>query len=112
MFRLFLAFFIGIPLVFIGLGTFQAVDQQRKLTTWRRVTATIVSSGIERRVTFKKKGGTSVTYQPTVTYRFEVAGHSYSSQNVTPLAENSTSAEWARRIAAEYAQDKPATAYY
>src|SRR5262245_34312475 len=101
---LFGLFFIGLPMVLIGIGAGIAWRQSVKLTTYRPVEATVLSTRIDAH------RGKSTSYSPRVEYRYNVGGRQYVSSVVTPISESSGHS-WAQGIINCYAPGGKTTAY-
>jgi hypothetical protein len=104
-----LLFVIG-GLIFVAIGGGMAWSQHRKITTYQSVTATVLGTRIERRVSHSKNG-TSTTYKPIVTYRYAVRGTDYVSDEVLPLSQ-SASHSWARSVTGRFKVNQVVEAYY
>jgi hypothetical protein len=103
--RLFVALFCGIALVFMSVGAFMAFDQQRKITTYVPADATIVSGEVQRRESSGGSGSnrrTSVSYGPAVTYRYDVGGQSYTSDDLRPTGTETGSQSWAEGVVGRF----------
>jgi len=108
--RLVASIFTAVALAFMGAASLAAWDQQRQLATFRPVPATVLSRDVQRQVTHNRRSRDSISYKPRITYRYEVAGRTYTSSNVAPLTD-SGSETWARSVIGTYPPG-PATAYY
>jgi len=93
--------------LFLGIGVTLLVKEQRRLTLYAPVTATVLSTRIQAHD--DSEGGT--TYEPVVVYRYYVNDREYTASRVTPLKE-SRSGRWARRVTGRYAIGSEHTAYY
>jgi len=109
--KLLIALFTLLPLLFIGIGTYQVYDQHCKITTFQPVRATVMDTRIEQRTSRDSDGRTQTTYKPVVKYRYEVNGRSYTAQSVTPIGLSAGRA-WAQRIIDRYPKGTTTTAYY
>jgi hypothetical protein len=86
-----------------------AWHQHRKVVTSQPVEAVVVSSGVEEQV--NDEGGTM--YRPSVVYRYDVGGRSYTSSEIFPLtAWASERRETAERFVRPFAVEQSVEAYY
>ena len=96
----------GFCTLFLGIGATMAAKEQRRLSVFRPVPATVLSTRVQ--VHSDPDGN---TYEPVVVYRYRVQDREYTASRVTPLKE-SRSGRWARRVTARYAVGGEYTAYY
>lgn len=89
--------------VAVGLGLFGV--QLYRITTWRPVSANILSSDVGT-VT----GNKGNTYKPVVVYNYRYQGQSYQAAAVTPISI-SAGQSWAQSIANKYRPGDVTTAY-
>ena len=92
--------------VFLAVGGVLVVKEQRRLTAFRPVTATVLSTRVQ-----DHSDSDGTTYEPVVVYRYRVNDREYTASRVTPLAE-SRSGRWAHRVTARYEVGNDYTAYY
>ena len=92
--------------LFLGIGVTLAAKEQRRLSTFKPVDATVLSTRVE---THSDSDGS--TYEPVVVYRYRVQDREYTASRVTPLKE-SRSGRWARRVTARYRVGANYTAFY
>lgn len=95
-------FFCG----FLGVGVTMVAKEQRRLSVFQPVTATVMSTRVE-----EHSSSNGSTYEPVVAYRYEVNGREYVASGVTPLTE-SRSGRWAYRVSAHYQAANNYTAFY
>jgi len=93
--------------LFLGLGIHMIVKEQRRLTGFQPVEATVLSTRVEEHR--DSDGGD--TYEPVVVYRYRVEDREYTASRVTPLNQ-SRSGRWAHGIIARYAVGHRYTAYF
>lgn len=98
--------FVVSSALFAG-GVWLAWQQHQRLTAYQPASATVLSTGV---VTNQDNQGQR-TERPSVRYAYQVNGHSYSSNVVTPFNE-SHSGDWAHRVAAPYHPGETITIYY
>jgi hypothetical protein len=89
--------------VAIGLGIFSL--EVYRISTWRPVTAQVVSSTIAT-----VRGDKGNTYKPLVVYNYTYDGNPYQSSAVTPITI-SAGESWAQAIADKYVPASITTAY-
>jgi hypothetical protein len=92
--------------LFLAVGGTMLVKEQRRLTTYQPVTATVLSNRIE-----EHSDSDGSTYEPVVVYRYRVNDREYTASRVTPLKE-SRSGGWARRVTSRYQVGNDYTAFY
>ena len=92
--------------VFLGLGGTMLAKEQRRLSVYQPVTATVVSTRVD-----EHSDSDGSTYEPVVVYRYHVDDREYTASRVTPLKE-SRSGGWARRVTARYQVGNTYTAFY
>jgi len=92
--------------LFLGVGLTMAAKEQRRLSVFQPVTATVLSTRVE---THSDSDGS--TYEPVIVYRYRVGDREYTASRVTPLKE-SRSGGWARRVTAHYDVGGNYTAFY
>jgi hypothetical protein len=90
------AAFIVLPLIFLALGVWLALDQHHKITSYVEVPATVLSTDIEAHTSTDSDGHTSTSYEPVVVYRYEYDGGSYEHDEVFPLSM-SAGRGWAQK---------------
>ncbi|MCC6580470.1 MAG: DUF3592 domain-containing protein [Phycisphaeraceae bacterium] len=108
-FRVWILLFCGIPIILMIFGFSMVWNQHQKLRTYQPVAAIIMGTDVKKHVSHDKDG-TSVTYEPIITYRYEAANQSHQSSDVFPLSL-SQSRGWAQRVVANYRSGSHATAY-
>lgn len=91
---------------FLGIGATLLVKEQRRLSVFRPVTATVVSTRVE-----EHHDSDGRTYEPVVVYRYRVNDREYVASRVTPLRE-SRSGGWAHRVTQRFPVGSTQTAYY
>ena len=92
--RVGLYFMAAFCCVFLGIGVTMAAKEQRRLSVFQPVTATVLSTRVE-----EHSDSDGSTYEPVVVYRYRVQDREYTASRVTPLKE-SRSGKWARRVTA------------
>jgi len=92
--------------LFLGIGVTMAAKEQRRLSVFQPVTATVLGTRVD---THSDSDGS--TYEPVVVYRYRVGDREYTASRVTPLKE-SRSGGWARRVTARYNVGGNYTAFY
>jgi uncharacterized protein DUF3592 len=92
--------------LFLGIGAVTLAKEHRRLTTYRPVSATVLSTSVE-----EHSDSDGSTYEPVVVYRYYVDDRPYTASRVTPL-KSSRSGRWAHRIVAKYRVGDSYTAYY
>lgn len=92
--------------LFMGIGGTMLVKEHRRLTVFRPVSATVLSTRVE-----EHSDSDGSTYEPVVVYRYRVNEREYTASRVTPLSE-SRSGGWASRVTARYQVNGEYTAYY
>ncbi|HUQ80660.1 MAG TPA: DUF3592 domain-containing protein [Gemmatimonadaceae bacterium] len=92
--------------VFLAFGGTMLAKEQRRLSVFLPVTATVLSTRVE-----EHSDSDGSTYEPVVVYRYRVQDREYTASRVTPLKE-SRSGRWASRVANRYAVGSDYTAYY
>lgn len=92
--------------LFLGVGVTMAAKEQRRLSVFQPVTATVLGTRVD---THSDSDGN--TYEPVVVYRYRVGGREYTASRVTSLKE-SRSGGWARRLTAHYSVGGSYTAFY
>ncbi len=103
--------FVGIGAGLYGWQAVEALDQHRRISTFRPVEATVHTVRVDMRETRTSKGGRSVTYAPIVHYEYEVDGRMHSNTQVLPKPHTGSS-EWASEIASRFVEGEPCEAYY
>ena len=91
---------------FLAVGTRMLAKEQRRLTVFQPVEATVLSTRVD-----EHSDSDGSTYEPVVVYRYRVGDRSYTASRVTPLKE-SRSGSWASRVAGRYQVGSTYTAYY
>jgi len=91
---------------FLGIGVKMLAKEQRRLSEFQPVTATVMSTRVE-----EHSSSDGSTYEPVVSYRYQVNGREYVASRVTPLTE-SRSGRWAYRVANRYQAGSNYTAFY
>jgi hypothetical protein len=92
--------------VFLAVGARMLAKEQRRLSDFRPVEATVLSTRVD-----EHSDSDGSTYEPVVVYRYRVGDRSYTASRVTPLKE-SRSGSWASRVAGQYQVGSTYTAYY
>ena len=92
--------------IFLVVGIVMLAKEQRRLTTFEPVTATVLSVRVDAHT-----DSDGSTYEPVVTYRYRVGGSEYTSAHVTPLRE-SRSGGWAYRVIDRFQIGSEYTAFY
>jgi len=92
--------------VFLAIGTRMLAKEQRRLSVFQPVEATVLSTRVD-----EHSDSDGSTYEPVVVYRYRVGDRSYTASRVTPLRE-SRSGSWASRVAGRYEVGSTYTAYY
>ena len=92
--------------VFLAIGTRLLAKEQRRLSVFQPVEATVLSTRVD-----EHSDSDGSTYEPVVVYRYRVGDRSYTASRVTPLKE-SRSGSWASRVAGRYQVGSTYTAYY
>jgi uncharacterized protein DUF3592 len=92
--------------LFLGVGVTMAAKEQRRLSVYQPVTATVLSTRVE-----EHSDTDGSTYEPVVAYRYRVQGREYTASRVTPLKE-SRSGRWASQVTAQYQIGSEHTAFY
>ena len=92
--------------VFLGIGVTMIAKEQRRLTVFQPVTATVLSTRVD-----EHSDSDGSTYEPVVVYRYRVNDREYTASRVTPLRQ-SRSGRWARRVTARYQVGGTYTAFY
>lgn len=98
--------FLGIPGVFLGVGTWFIIQQQHKLETWLPVPARVLSATIE-----VNRSSDSTSYKPVVRYSYEVDGRSLQNDQVTIL-NMSSGRGWAQKILDRFPVGSECTAWH
>lgn len=111
MIRLFLALFIIVPLIFVGVGGSLVWSQHHKITTFVPVTATVISTDIKVHESTDSDGHPSTSYEPIVNYRYQVDGRTYECNEVIPLG-GSGPHSWARELVNRFQQGQEVDAFY
>jgi hypothetical protein len=92
--------------VFLAIGTRMLAKEQHRLSAFRPVDATVLSTRVA-----EHRDSDGSTYEPVVVYRYRVDDRSYTASRVTPLNE-SRSGSWASRVAGGYRVGSTYTAFY
>jgi len=92
--------------VFLALGARMLAKEQRRLSVFQPVEATVLSTRVD-----EHSDSDGSTYEPVVVYRYRVGDRAYTASRVTPLKE-SRSGSWASRVAGRYEVGSTYTAYY
>ena len=92
--------------VFFGVGVTMLMREQRRLSVFQPVTATVLSTRVE-----EHSDSDGSTYEPVIVYRYRVRDREYTASRVTPLRE-SRSGRWARRVTGRYQVGSEYTAYF
>ena len=92
--------------IFLGIGGTMLYNENRRLTTYRPVEATVLGTRVE-----EHSDSDGSTYEPVVEYRYYVNDRPYTASRVTPL-KVSRSGRWAYRVIARYQTGATYTAYY
>jgi len=96
----------GVCLLFLAIGTRSLVKEQRRLTVFQPVTATVLSTRVDEH---GDSDGSS--YEPVVVYRYVVGDRQFTASQVTPLRE-SRGSSWAFGIVRRYQVGASYTAFY
>ena len=99
--KLLILMFVGIPLVFIAIGTWQIAEQGRKMTSYVEGKGEVVPPAPEVKVRTGSGKNKSKSYSPVVRYRYESGGNIYRAEKVFPLS-NSVSRTRAYDIVHQY----------
>jgi hypothetical protein len=108
--RLLWFFLSAAALAISAVGAHGAWEQNRKITTWKPVEVTVVARRLDERVSHGK-GGRRVTYQPKVTFKYQVNGRPFSSSNVLPYLDH-RSFSWAFQIINRFREGRTYEGYY
>ena len=92
--------------VFLAIGTRMLAKEQRRLSVFHPVEATVLSTRVD-----EHSDSDGSTYEPVVVYRYRVGDREYTASRVTPLRE-SRGGSWASRIAGRYQVGSTYTAFY
>ena len=92
--------------IFLGVGATMVYNENRRLTTYRPVEATVLGTRVE-----EHSDSDGSTYEPVVEYRYYVNDRPYTATRVTPL-KMSRSGRWAHRVIAKYRTGATYMAYY
>jgi hypothetical protein len=92
--------------VFLAIGARMLAKEQHRLSVFRPVQATVLSTRVD-----EHSDSDGSTYEPVVVYRYRVDDRSYTASRVTPLRE-SRSGSWASRVAGGYQVGNTYTAFY
>jgi hypothetical protein len=92
--------------VFLGVGATMLAKEQRRLSVFQPVEATVLSTRVQ-----EHSDSDGSTYEPVVVYRYRVRDREYTASRVTPLKE-SRSGGWARRVIRRYQVGSNYTAFY
>jgi hypothetical protein len=92
--------------VFLAVGTTMLAKEQRRLSVFQPVEATVLSTRVE-----EHSDSDGSTYEPVVVYRYRVRDREYTASRVTPLKQ-SRSGGWARRVIGRYQVGSSYTAFY
>ena len=92
--------------LFLGVGVTMLAKEQRRLSVYEPVTATVLSTRVE-----EHSDSDGSTYEPLVVYRYRVQEREYTASRVTPLRE-SRSRRWAHRVIARYPIGSTHTAFH
>ena len=92
--------------LFLGIGVVSLAKEQRRLSVFQPVAATVLSTRVE-----EHSDSDGSTYEPVIVYRYRVQGREYTASRVTPLKE-SRSGRWAQRVIGRYQVGSEYTAYY
>jgi len=104
--RILLVFMGAFCCLFLGIGATMLAKEQRRLSVFQPVTATVVSTSVE-----EHSDSDGSTYEPVVMYRYRVRDRDYVASRVTPLKE-SRSGRWAYRVTERYQVGREYTAFY
>jgi hypothetical protein len=104
------AAFIVLPLIFLAVGVWLALDQHDKITSYVEVPATVVSTDIETHTSTDSDGHTSTSYEPVVVYRYEYGGDSHEYDEVFPLGM-SGGRGWAQKTLDQFKPGQPVPAF-
>lgn len=92
--------------VFLGVGGTMLAKEQRRLSVFLPVQATVLSTRVR-----EHSDSDGSTYEPVVVYRYRVGDREYTASRVTPLKE-SRSGGWASRVTGRYQVGSTYTAFY
>jgi hypothetical protein len=110
--RLWLLGFCGIPLIFVGVGSYQAWGQWHRLRSFVPTEAVVTATDIKTHISNDSDTGTSYSYQPLVSRRYQVQGRAYTTSEVLPLAGYAGGGDWARQTINRYHPGERVTTYY
>ena len=100
-----------VPVVFVGVGVWLAIDQERRLVMFIPVDAQVLSSGVQTELAYDDEGDPYQIYTPVVEYQYEIYEQTHTSQQVTALSMSNQSESWARDIVARYPVGRAVDAY-
>jgi len=92
--------------LFLGIGVTFLAKEQRRLSVFRPVTATVLSTRVD-----EHSDSDGSTYEPVVVYRYRVQDREFTASRVTPLKE-SRGSRWAHNVTARYQIGGNYTAFY
>jgi len=92
--------------VFLGVGATMLAKEQRRLSVFQPVEATVLSTRVQ-----EHSDSDGSTYEPVVVYRYRVRDREYTASRVTPL-EESRSGGWARGVIGRYQVGSRYTAFF
>jgi hypothetical protein len=102
---------VGIPLIFIAIGSWQVVEQRRKMTSYVEGKGEVVTPGPEVKVRTGTGKNRSTTYTPVVRYRYESRGSIYRSESVFPVS-GSVSKSRAYEVVNQFPVGRAVKVYY
>jgi len=101
---------LGLGAVFFGLGFNGAVKQHYKITHFKPVTATVLSSYVKHTKSETRRR-TEHLYRPSIEYTYVLNGQTYKSNSVA-IFKSHTGRDWATSVVREYPKGKTVTAFY
>ena len=109
--KLFAAIFCAAGLLFMAIGVGAAGWQDYKIRHSAPVSATVLSTEVERHESHDSDGHDSTTYKPVVRFRYEVDGRSYTGSEVFPLSQ-SAGYGWAQSVVQRFHDGQTVDAWY
>ncbi len=107
--RLIIAIFTAVPLIFMGMGAKDVIEQQRLVASASPVPAVMRPSNLEV-VSKYEKGKRTTVYRHLVAFEFTVSGQPWLSERVFPKRDV-TDLETAQKIRADYPAGKTVAAW-
>jgi len=86
-------------------------DQHYKINDYKPVTATVVSSSLEKVAVALGLKPAGYTYKPRIAYSYSVGGTEYRSNGVS-VYEERTGTKWAKEVISQFQEGHAVTAYY